>query len=230
MSIFAISDTHLSTANPKPMDIFGDKWQNHWQQIAEDWQSKVTDEDTVLIAGDISWAMNELDAKPDIDLICNMPGKKVLIKGNHDYWHNSLTKTRAMLYNGAFYLQNDCYEGDDFCIAGTRGWIDKDEKGFGESDAKIYKRELDRLRLSLNAAVKCGKPIIGMMHYPPYAQGKRSSEFTRLFKEFGVKTVVYGHIHGEAFKYFDYSDAYIDDACYILTSCDYLKFKLRRIT
>lgn len=229
MSIYAISDTHLSSANAKPMDIFGDKWLNHWQRISDDWLSKVSKEDTVLIAGDISWAMNEEDAKPDIDLICNMPGKKVLIKGNHDYWHNSLAKTRAMLFNDTVFIQNDAYIGEDFCIAGTRGWISKDEKGFAKSDEKIYNRELGRLRLSLDAAKKSGKPIIGMMHYPPYAAGKKSNEFTKLFSEYGVKTVVYGHVHGDAFKYIDYSDAIVDDAVYILTSCDYLGFKLRKI-
>ncbi len=229
MSVLAISDTHLSTVNPKPMDIFGNNWQNHWERIAADWSEKVMENDTVLIAGDISWAMNEADAKPDIDLICAMPGKKVLIKGNHDYWHNSLTKTRAMLWGGAFFLQNDCYIGEDFCIAGARGWIGREEKGFNEQDEKIFRRELERLRMSLDAAKKAQKPIIGMMHYPPYAANKKPSEFTALFKEYGVKTVVYGHIHGEAFKHLDYCDAVIDGACYMLTSCDYLDFKLRKI-
>lgn len=229
MSVFAISDTHLSSVNPKPMDIFGDNWSNHWERIAEDWNERVSSEDTVLIAGDISWAMNEADAKPDIDLICAMPGKKVIIKGNHDYWHNSLTKTRALMWGGAYYLQNDSFEGEDFCVAGTRGWIDKSEKGYSAQDEKIRLRELERLRLSLEAAAKKGKPIIGIMHYPPYASHKQPSEFTELFKQFGVKKVVYGHIHGEAFRHLDYCDAVIDGAKYMLTSCDYLGFKLRQI-
>lgn len=229
MSIFAISDTHLSSAKPKPMEIFGQNWKDHWLKITEDWLKNVSDDDTVLIAGDISWAMNEQDAKPDLDMICSLPGKKVMIKGNHDYWHSSLTKTRAMLFNNTFFLQNDCFEGEDFAVAGTRGWLGKDEKEFSQNDLKIYNRELKRLELSIDAAKKTGKPIIGMMHYPPYEGVKKSSEFTELFRECGAMIVVYGHIHGEVFKHFDYSDSYIDGVKYVLTSCDYLDFKLKKL-
>ena len=229
MSVYAISDTHLSTVMPKPMDIFGSNWTDHWARISGDWKQKVSEADTVLIAGDISWAMSEKDAKPDLDLICAMPGTKVMIKGNHDYWHGSLSKTRAMLYHNTFFIQNDCYEAGDFVVAGTRGWIGKDEKGFSKDDLKIFNRELSRLKLSLDSAQKSGKQIIGMMHYPPYSANKKSSEFTDMFRDYGVKTVVYGHIHGEAFLHMDYSDAVIDGVKYILTSCEYLDFQLRKI-
>lgn len=229
MSIFAVSDTHLSTVNPKPMEIFGDNWKNHWSKISESWKSLVKQQDTVLIAGDISWAMNERDAKPDIELICSMPGKKVMIKGNHDYWHNSLVKTRSMLFNGTYFIQNDCYDGEDFCVAGARGWIDPEDKSFKADDEKLYKRELGRLKLSLDCAKKTGKPIIVMTHYPPYTGNKKRSEFTSLISSYGVKTAIYGHIHGEAFKRADYSDVNIDGTNYILTSCDYLNFELRKI-
>ena len=122
MNIYAIGDLHLSGASPKPMDIFGDHWADHWVKIKENWHSLVKADDIVLIPGDLSWAMRPEEAATDISEICALPGRKVLIKGNHDYWWGSIVKVRSMLTNYTYALQNDSIVFDDFVIAGTRGW------------------------------------------------------------------------------------------------------------
>lgn len=227
MRVFAISDLHLSLAKPKTMDIFGARWKNHWNKISAAWRATVKEEDAVLIAGDLSWAMHYEEALPDLQEICRLPGTKVLIKGNHDFWHGSLNKTRALLTNRTFLLQNDCVSLGTCVVAGSRGWKQRSDADFAAQDEKLYLRELERMRLSLNSAQKTGLPIIGMTHYPPYDGQKVSSEVTRLFASYGVKLLIYGHIHGEAFAHMDYSDAEIDGMRVCLTSCDYLGFAPR---
>lgn len=229
MKIFAISDPHLSLATPKEMDIFGDNWVDHWTKIKTDWESKVEEDDVVLIAGDISWAMKLEDARCDLEAIGALKGKKLLIKGNHDYWHGSLIKTRSVLPDGMYFLQNDAMKIGDTIFAGTRGWKQPGDQDFIPEDEKIYKRETDRLRLSLSNAAKLGDNIVAMMHYPPFSQRKKATQMTDIFAEYGVKTVVYGHIHGDALKKNIYTDINIDGVEYILTSCDALNFTLKQI-
>lgn len=228
MKVFAISDLHLSHHTPKSMDIFGNYWKNHFQKISESWREQVREEDYVLLAGDLSWALHLEEAMPDLEAICALPGHKILLKGNHDFWHGSLQKTRAVLTNHTCFLQNDFVETDVFVFAGTRGWKQRTESDFSEQDEKIYLREVERLKLSLSR-IPQGKRLIGMMHYPPFGNDKKATEFTELFREAGAETVVYGHLHGRAATGGEYADLQLDGVNYVLTSCDALRFRVREI-
>ena len=187
MALYAISDLHLALNVDKPMDIFGERWLNHDEKIKENWISRITDEDTVLIAGDISWSMKAEDSKVDLDWIDSLPGKKIISKGNHDYWWSSISKLNAM-----------------------------------------YEREAIRLRLSLESAKKLGySKIIVMIHYPPFNEGYEESEFMKIFKEYNVEKVIYGHLHG--LGRFKAKTGIINEIEYIMTSCDFIDFNPVRI-
>lgn len=196
MSIFAIADLHLSRAPGlcKPMDIFGDRWFNHEERIKENWCDAVGEEDTVVVPGDVSWGLKLEDAKYDLDWIDALPGKKILLKGNHDLWWNGINRLNSM-YESMTFLQYDSVTVEGVSICGSRGWITPDDDAFTEGDEKIYRRELLRLEFSLKAA-ECDE-IIGFMHYPPVSDPRSFSGFQQLFEDRGVKEVYYGHIHGE---------------------------------
>ena len=204
MKIFAIADLHLSLCGQKPMEIFGDSWDNYTDIIYNDWQSKVTDDDIVLIAGDISWAMYMEDFKADLEFFNGLKGKKVFIRGNHDYWWDSISKVRANLKENMYAIQNDCIRFDNVLICGTRGWVvpEKNQK-LDEYDQKIYNRELERTQLCLKAMEKLRKEsdkVIFMIHYPPFNVAREQNEFMDLFEKYKVDTVVYGHLHGKSVK------------------------------
>lgn len=233
MRVFAIGDLHLPGGDRKPMDIFGAHWANHFDKIRADWRARVSEDDLVLIPGDISWAMRLEDAQVDIDAIGALPGRKVLLRGNHDYWWSSISRVRAALPEGTYALQNDALAFGDMIICGTRGWVCPGMPSFGEDDVHIYSREVSRLSLSLEAAQKLqlareaegGDPrLITMVHYPPFADATQPTEVTSLLAEYGVRDVVYGHLHGQGLQ-----GAYsgpIGEVRYHLTSCDGLDFKL----
>lgn len=222
MALYAISDLHLAFNVDKPMDIFGDRWLNHDEKIKKNWEEKVTEEDTVLIAGDISWSMRAEDSKYDLDWIDSLPGKKIISKGNHDYWWQGIGKLNKM-YENTKFIQNNFYNYEDYAICGTRGWISPDSDKFTGHDRKIYDRELIRLRLSLDMAKKEGySKFIVMIHYPPTNENYDETEFTKVFKEYGVEKVVYGHLHGPA--NFKIKNQTVDGIEYINTSCDFINF------
>lgn len=222
MSLFAISDLHLALNEDKPMDIFGDMWYMHHEKIKKNWIEKIKDDDTVLIAGDISWSMNIEDGFEDLKWIHELPGRKIIIKGNHDYWWCSISKLNA-LYDDMDFIQNNFFSYKDYAICGTRGWINSEGENAKEHDKKIYRRELIRLKLSLDQAVKSGfKKIIVMMHYPPTNEKFEPSQFTQIFKEYGVEKVIYGHLHGPSLK--NVLEGNVDETEYIMTSCDYIEF------
>lgn len=228
MKVFAISDLHLSGSVEKPMDIFGGAWENYQEHIRADWAEKVGEEDLVLLAGDLSWAMNLDQVKTDFSFLQGLKGKKVLIKGNHDYWWNSLSKVRAMLPPDVFVVQNDAVRFGKVLVCGTRGWTCPEEgKPLSEEDLKIYKREIERLRLSLSAMQKLreeGDFVVVMMHYPPFNARRAPNEMTALITEAGVDAVVYGHLHGRECRV----DLRVDlnGIPYFLTSCDLTGQKL----
>ncbi|HEY5525545.1 MAG TPA: metallophosphoesterase, partial [Clostridium sp.] len=196
MALYAISDLHLGFNEDKPMDIFGEKWTGHPEKIKNNWIKKVNKEDTVLIAGDISWAMSSDSSGIDLQWVEELPGKKILSRGNHDYWWNSITKLNALFENTKF-LQNNYYSYEDYAICGTRGWTCPGGDKFTEKDKKIYLRELIRLRLSLDEAKKNGfSKFIVMLHYPPTNERFEESDFVKIIKEYGVEKVIYGHLHG----------------------------------
>ena len=186
MHVYAISDPHLSFTEDKPMSVFGAVWENHWDEITADWKAKVQSDDVVLIAGDISWAMYLQDAVKDLELIGALPGTKILIRGNHDYWWSGISKVRAVLPEGTYCLQNDALKIGKYVFAGSRGWS-VPETGAAQSaeDAKIFEREIIRMELSLTAADKLreeGDKLIAMIHYPPFNSRYENSPFTKLFR------------------------------------------------
>ena len=230
MKIFAISDLHISTNTNKPMDIFGGNWVGYMEKIRQDWNEKVCDDDLVLIGGDISWAMNICDAQKDILSLSDLKGKKIMIKGNHDYWWSGIGKVRDILPDGFYALQNDCIKFNDVIICGSRCWSVPGSPDFNEQDMKLYLREQERLKLSLNSAVKMkndGDKIIALIHYPPFNVHRDSSAFTELFEQYGVSSVIYGHLHGKNVR----ADKMVikNGVKYYLTSCDQVDNKLTRI-
>ena len=230
MKIFAISDLHISTNTNKPMDVFGDSWVNYLDKIFADWSEKVSDEDLVLIGGDISWAMNIDAAKKDIALLSGLKGNKILIKGNHDFWWGGINKVREMLPEKMFALQNDCIRFDNVIVCGSRCWSVPGSPDFSEQDQKIYLRETERLKLSFNSVKKIRNDddkVIALIHFPPFNVKRESSLFTDIFEENKVDAVVYGHLHGKDVR----SDKLIlkNKIKYYLTSCDQVDNKLTEI-
>lgn len=230
MKVFAISDLHLSAKADKPMNIFGGNWNNHFDKIKEDWQNKISDDDIVLMSGDFSWAMTLNDAMFDFDAMKGLKGKKVMIKGNHDYWWSSISRIRERMDNNFYILQNDSIKIGEYVICGSRGWSTPGSIDFNSSDEKIYLREAERFRLSLKAAEKLktdGDKLICMIHFPPFNAKRESSVFTELFENYKVDKVIYGHLHGKESR----TDLVINKNGieYFLTSCDKLDFKLANI-
>ena len=227
MALYAISDLHLAFTTDKPMDIFGDKWLKHDEKIKSNWLNKITDEDTVLIAGDISWSMNQEDSEADLSWVDSLPGKKIISKGNHDYWWSGITKLNNK-YEKTKFLQNNFYVYEDYAICGSRGWILDTSDKFTEKDKKILNRELIRLRLSLDGAKKAGyEKIIVMLHYPPTNEKREASVFTDLFNEYKVEKVIYGHVHGPGLV--NAINEELFGVHYIMTSSDFLNFDPIRI-
>lgn len=199
MRVFAIADPHLSSRQPKPMDIFGPGWQGHPDRFFAGWRERVSDGDLVLVPGDISWALKFEDALQDLLDINALPGTKVLLRGNHDYWWPSISQLRRQLPEGMYAIQNDAVRVGEYRVAGSRGWLCPGAHGFTDSDRKIYMRELQRLRLSLEAANRLGEgPLLVMLHFPPTNAFGERSEVIDLLLEHEPAAVVYGHVHGEA--------------------------------
>ena len=231
MSIYAISDLHLSFEDNKPMDIFGVNWENHTEKIKENWIKKVKEDDLVLLPGDFSWAMYLKDTYKDFEYLNSLPGKKLLLKGNHDFWWTTLKKMREYLEENKFYnidfIYNNSYEYDNKIIVGTRGW----QEGKTSEDKRLIKRENFRLELSLKDGIKKygdDKEIIVCMHYPPFNNYEENDlNFISTMKKYNVKTCIYGHLHGEVGE--SAKQGNIDGINFSLTSCDYTKFNLVRL-
>lgn len=225
MAIFAISDLHLSTTCDKPMNVFSSKWDNYTDKMRENWNKIVSENDYVIIPGDISWATYLEDAVTDFEYIHSLNGKKLISKGNHDYWWTTLNKMNLFLNENGFdsisIMKNTAYMIGDTAICGTRGWIIP-SSAVGE-DAKIFEREKQRLILSLEDASAMGaKNIICAMHYPPVSKESENSEFLDIMNAYGVKRCIYGHLHG-----ISHASAPIGVFSGIklqLVSCDYLNF------
>lgn len=227
MALYAISDLHLASSVEKPMDIFGDNWLNHQDKIEENWKRLISDEDTVLIAGDISWSMSVEHGIEDLNFINGLPGRKILVRGNHDYWWQGITKLNSM-FDNMHFIQNNFFPYEDYAVCGSRGWLLTNYSKFSDHDRKIYDRELLRIRMSFDAAVKAGyKKLICMIHYPPVFPNMMNNEFIDLFREYNVEKVIYGHIHGGGLS--NVFEGTIDGTEYILTSCDYIDFSPIRI-
>lgn len=199
MRLFAIADPHLSRVDPKPMDIFGPGWDGHPEAFFDGWRSVVGDDDVVLVPGDLSWAMRLDDALVDLRDIADLPGRKVILRGNHDYWWPSISKLRKVLPDGMVAIQNDAVVVDGVVIAGTRGWICPGSHGFSAEDERIYRREAERLRLSLQAAGKLeGAYRVVMLHFPPTNSRLEPSLFTEAITAAAPDALIFGHVHGDS--------------------------------
>src|SRR5262245_11887015 len=197
--LFALADLHLSLSGAKPMDVFGEIWRDHPARMAEAWDRTVDPSDAVLLPGDLSWAGNLAEAEPDLAWIAARPGRKVLLRGNHDSWWSSRAKVERALPVGCVALQNDAVALDGCVVVGARGWTLPDDPFATDDDRRIFERELTRLRLSIadaDARLDRGLPRVAMLHYPPWIEGREPSAVVGLLRDAGVSTCVYGHLHG----------------------------------
>ena len=255
MRVFAIGDTHLAHAVDKPMDIFGPQWVDHAGKIARAWRERVGEDDLVLVVGDISWAMTLEEAKPDLQWLEDLPGRKLMIRGNHDYWWPGPKKMRAILPPSVDFLRNDARVIEGVGIAGTRGWDcppagwkptpdepnargddrkppagavwdDQHPAGrrYDEQDLKIYRREVERLRVSLADLERRGgaEVRVAMVHYPPMNGAHEPSGFTEVLEEAGVGLCVYGHLHGEGHRVAFNGER--NGVVYRCVACDFIDF------
>lgn len=220
MSLFAIADTHLSFSTNKPMDSF-DGWNDYTERLKKNWNNLITADDITLIAGDISWAMNFDELKADFDFINRLNGKKIILKGNHDYWWNTISKMNKFVEENGFetisFLHNNAYDFDGFSVCGSRGWFfDSDEK----QDEKVLNREVCRINASINCAA-CEEKIV-FLHYPPLTVNAKCDEIFNALKENGIKKCYFGHLHGMAAKFA--VDGNFDGIDFKLISADRLGF------
>lgn len=236
MNVFALGDLHLSFANPKPMDIFGAVWRDHVRVMAENWRSVVGLDDLVVIPGDISWAMRLAEALPDLAWVEALPGRKVLLKGNHDYWWESASKIRAVLGPSTVLLQGDPVVIGDVAVAGTRAWTSPgtgvpaggEREGFSAEDEKIYRREILRLEASLAGLRKTSwKRLVIALHFPPWNDRLESSGFSELVRQWPGAVCVYGHLHGASIAGAFQGDR--DGVRYVLASADAAGFRPVRL-
>ena len=224
----------MSFSTDKPMDIFGYNWENHAEKIKNDWLSKVKETDTVILPGDFSWATYITEAYEDFKFLNELPGKKIMSKGNHDYWWTTVTSMKRYLkeneFNNIDFLFNNSYLIEDKVIVGTRGWQNSYRVA---EDYKILKRENDRLKLSIQDGIKnygVDKEFIAFIHYPPFYKEENIPEeidFIKTLKEYGINRCFYAHLHGESHR--DAIEGVVDGIEYKLVSSDFLKFKLLQI-
>lgn len=197
MALFAIADLHLSLGEDKPMDIFHG-WNDYVSRLENNWNKLITSDDTVVIAGDISWAMKLTDTYEDFSFINRLPGRKILLKGNHDYWWGTKSKIEAFLKDNDFdtisVLFNNTYVCDEFAVCGTRGWFLENDT---PEDIKVLNREVGRLRTSIEAAIKTNKQPVVFLHYPPVYCSSECSEIIDVLLQYNIKKCCYGHIHGQ---------------------------------
>ena len=233
MAIYTIGDLHLSFENPKPMDIFGDNWESHEEKIKKDWISRVKEEDTVIHPGDFSWAMHLKDTYKDFEFLASLPGKKILLKGNHEYWWTTVTNMNNYLKENNFtnieFLQTNSIEVEDKIICGTRGWTLNNLDT--ENSKKILAREEQRLELSIKDAItknlNSEKEIIVFMHYPPIIKQDLNTGFMKILKKYDIKRCYYAHLHGKSIE--EAVEGNVEGIEFKLVSADGLDFKLLRV-
>lgn len=228
MSLFAISDLHLSFSSNKPMDVFGNKWENYTDKILNNWQKTVSQNDVVVIVGDISWGTYLDDCVLDFDFINKLNGEKIILKGNHDYFWTTAKKLNEFLkqnnFNSISFLNNNANFYNNIAICGTRGWLCPNGDSFGDEDSKIYNRELQRLESSLKFAKDNGyKTDFVFMHFPPISKNKKPDlGFLEIFNKYEVKNCIYGHLHSDAQNYALIGN--YENINFQLVSCDFINF------
>lgn len=223
MALYAIGDLHLCLGAPKPMDIFGGNWTGYMDKL-KDGMSVISEEDTTVLLGDLSWALSLEESAADFAWINEIPGRKIILKGNHDYWWSTAAKFDKFCQTNGFenlyLLNNNCYEYDDWAICGTRGWFFEEERS-GAHDEKVFKRELCRLEASLKATGEKRKMVF--LHYPPRYKGYECKEILELLEKYEVRRCFYGHLHGGSHKLA--MEGLWDNVEFCLVSADYLNFR-----
>ena len=227
MALYAIGDLHLCLGAPKPMDVFGGAWVNYMDKLKEG-LSVIGPEDTTVLLGDLSWALDLENAQADFAWINKIPGRKIILKGNHDYWWSTAAKFQKFCienqFSNMFILNNNFYEYEDWAICGTRGWFFEESRS-SEHDEKVFKRELLRLETSLRAAGDRNKMVF--LHYPPRYKGYECQEILDLLQKYGVRRCFYGHLHGPSHKLA--MEGVWDSVEFRLTAADYLNFTPFRV-
>ena len=227
MALYAIGDLHLCLGAPKPMDIFGGAWVGYMDKLKEG-LSVVTEEDTLVLLGDLSWSLDLANAKADFAWINEIPGRKIILKGNHDYWWSTAAKFYKFCdehgFSNMHILNNNCYEYDGWAICGTRGWFFEEERS-GQHDEKVFRRELIRLEASLKAAGEMKKMVF--LHYPPRYKGYECREILDLLEKYEVRMCYYGHLHGGSHK--QAMEGPWDGVEFRLVASDYTGFKPYRV-
>lgn len=223
MALYAIGDLHLCLGAPKPMDIFGGNWTGYMDKLKEG-MSVITEADTTVLLGDLSWALSLEDSAADFAWINDIPGRKIILKGNHDYWWSTVAKFNKFCEANGFenmhLLNNNCFEYDEWAICGTRGWFFEEERS-GTHDEKVFKRELCRLEASLKAAGEKRKAVF--LHYPPRYKGYECREILELLEKYEVRLCFYGHLHGGSHKLA--MEGLWDGVEFRLVAADYLNFR-----
>lgn len=230
MALYAIGDLHLSFSADKPMDVFGSEWKDHERKIEKNWRRHVRETDTVVVTGDHSWGRNLQECEADLAFIEKLPGRKILLRGNHDmFWDAKKTRALNDLYEGRlFFLQNNFAAYGGYALVGTKGYC-YEGKDTVEHYEKLMERECSRLRVSFESAKAAGySRFLMFLHYPPTSIGEQESSFTRIAQEYGAEKVIYSHCHGEA-RFGDSFLGEVDGIEYFLVSSDYLKFRPQRI-
>ncbi len=234
MALFALSDLHLSLSSDKPMDVFGFAWQNHTERIRDNWIKTVENDDLVIIGGDVSWATYLSGIYSDFEFLDSLPGKKLVVKGNHDYWWESITKLEKYVLENGFnsidFLHNSSFTYENFSIAGTRFWLTPDSDNFTDEDKKIYERELIRFSLSLESLLAKEAEFpdrkfkrVAVLHFPPVnSQCKCDERVMEILKKYAVEKCIYGHLHSGGIK--TGFTGSIDGIDFYLTSADALLF------
>lgn len=227
MALYAIGDLHLCLGAEKPMDVFGGNWLGYMDKLIEG-MSVITENDTTVLLGDLSWALSLDGAEKDFAWINQIPGRKIILKGNHDYWWSTASKfykfCEEHAFENQFILNNNHYEYEGYAICGTRGWFFEEEK-HGQQDEKIFKREILRLEASLKSAGDLPKLVF--LHYPPRYKGYECKELLSLLKDYGVRRCFYGHLHGPSHKLA--MEGLWDGVEYRLVAADFLDFKPMKV-
>ena len=196
MGVYAIADLHLSLGSDKPMDVFGGRWRNYVEKIKTGWMQTVSENDTVIIPGDVSWAVTQEELKPDFDFLESLPGKKLIMKGNHDYWWSTIKKLNEFItacgYKTISFIFNSAVLAEGIAVCGSRGW---DIFAATGHDDKIIRRENGRLTVSCEHAIALGGEPVAFMHYPPVSPASVRDEFIEVLQKYGIKRCYYGHIH-----------------------------------
>ncbi len=233
MRVYAIADLHLSLAQPKPMDVFGPTWRDHVRKVEERWNRVVRQDDVVLIAGDLSWALHLSQAKPDLQWLESLPGRKVLIRGNHDYWWSSLSKVRAAVGPSITVLQNSAIQLEGVAVCGARlwshpgsGWPEWEGTGTRPHDSKLWHREMVRLGLSVEGMQGMTGRRLAVVHFPPVGCGGEPTEAARALENAHVELCVFGHLHGPGVPW---TDSTFRGIRYLLVSCDVVDFTPRLV-